>query len=143
MQFVFCYFVGSSFFHISLPFFFCPFNPLTLDEKEKRIERKEKIFLNKVRGQKWDDITVRLLPANQVCQVPWGKLDLHHQAFLIHSCCCFFFAHDYLTNSDQQQPTTTNQHQITTTRSLKKPQNSKCHQSLRNSLQLAKSSAKA
>jgi hypothetical protein len=34
-----CYFVSSSFFHHSPPFFY-PFNPLTLDRRKRRIERK-------------------------------------------------------------------------------------------------------
>jgi hypothetical protein len=46
----------SSFFH--------PFSPLTLDKREKRIERKGKRSLNKVRDQKRGDVIVRLLPAD-------------------------------------------------------------------------------
>ena len=52
----FSYFVGSFFFHL--------FNPLTLDRRERRIERKRKRSLNKVRGWEGGDVIVRLLYAD-------------------------------------------------------------------------------
>jgi hypothetical protein len=58
------YFVGSSFFHPSPPFFFHPFNILSLDKREKRIERKGKRSLNKVSGQERSDVSLILLPTN-------------------------------------------------------------------------------
>jgi len=42
-------------------FFLPPFNPLTLEKREKRIEREGKKSLNKVRGWKQGDVIVKLL----------------------------------------------------------------------------------
>lgn len=41
-----------------------PFDPLTLDKTEERIERKEKRSLSKVRCQKGGDFIARLLPVD-------------------------------------------------------------------------------
>jgi hypothetical protein len=46
----------------SIPFFH-PFNLLTPDKREERIERKVKRSLNKVRGVKGSNCIIRLLPA--------------------------------------------------------------------------------
>jgi hypothetical protein len=56
--------VGSSFFYASLPPFFQPFNPLTLEKREKMIEGKGKKSLNKVRGQRGVMLSIRLLPVD-------------------------------------------------------------------------------
>jgi hypothetical protein len=63
------YYMGSSFFHCSSTFL-PPFHPLTLDRREKRRERKGERFLNKARGQKRDNIIIRLLPADKGHQIP-------------------------------------------------------------------------
>ena len=56
--------VGSPSTHSTL--FSPPFYPLppTLGKREKEIERKEKRFLTKVRGQKGGSAMLRLLPAD-------------------------------------------------------------------------------
>lgn len=46
---------GFFFLPPSSPRFFHPFNPLTLDKREKRVEGKGKTSLNKVRGWKAGD----------------------------------------------------------------------------------------
>lgn len=46
--------------------FLLSFQPPTLNKRKKKIEGKGKRSLNKVRGQKGDDVIVRLLP------VDWG-----------------------------------------------------------------------
>jgi hypothetical protein len=48
----------SSLLDPSSPLFFSPFNPLTLDMREK--QRKGERSLNKVRGWKGGNVTVRL-----------------------------------------------------------------------------------
>ena len=53
--------------------FLLPCQPLTLDRREERMERKGKRSLNRVRGWKEGDIIFRLLCAD------WGKFDLRHQ----------------------------------------------------------------
>lgn len=63
---VFGYFVGSSFFCPSPPFSHV-FNSLTLDKREKRMEREGKRSLNKVRCQKEGGIILRVLPADYGC----------------------------------------------------------------------------
>lgn len=59
-----------------------PFNPVTLNRREKRIERKGV------------DILLTLLPADSGCGAPWGKVDLQHQD---RRSNFFFFAYNYLT----------------------------------------------
>jgi hypothetical protein len=70
---VFGYLVGSSFFHPSPYLSFHTFNPLTLDKREKWIERKGerkgKRSQNKVRG--WKGATLLL-----VLLADWGKFEL-------------------------------------------------------------------
>jgi hypothetical protein len=56
--------VGFTLFHPSPSLFFHPFNPQTLDKRDKRPERNGKRSLNKVRGWKVDDVITRLLPVD-------------------------------------------------------------------------------
>lgn len=92
----FCHFVDYSFFHPSPLFSPHPFNPLTLDKREKRVEGEGKRSLNKVRGQKESNI---LLTTD--FQVPWGKFDLAVRIssfFLLFLLCLGLTA----TNNNQQ-----------------------------------------
>jgi hypothetical protein len=58
----FGYFVGSSFFYPFLPFFFHPFNSLSLYKAEKRIDGKGKRSRNKVGVGK--GVTLSLSPSD-------------------------------------------------------------------------------
>lgn len=59
-----CYFVGSSFFY---PSFLLPSQPLTLDKRLKRIERKGKRSLDKVRDPKEGDLIISHRIVKTVC----------------------------------------------------------------------------
>ena len=111
----FGYSVGPFSFHPSPPLFY-PFNLLTLNGKEKRIEGKG------------GDVIVRLLPADQGCQGPWASLIF---AIRISS----FFLLLFLLCSrllNKPQPTAAKNDQpalraLAFIYPLKNPQNSKCH----------------
>ena len=99
---MFCYFVGSSFFYSSPTFLFHPFNPLTLDKREKRTKGKGEIP-ELSQGLERGNVIIRLLPAD------WGirffVASLIFASWYLVSW--FFFVHGYLTNHDQQQQPTT------------------------------------
>lgn len=112
-----CCFLDSSSFYPSLPLCFQPFNPLTLDRREKRAERKGKRSLDKARVQKGGDAILRSKGGDVILRSKGGDAilrsppdflmikvssSLGQAPSLLPGClissCCPFFAHKYLTS---------------------------------------------
>lgn len=96
--------LSSTLFH---PFVFHSFNPLIVDKREKKCEKRKWILIKPsgVIKVMIDDVIMRLLPADYGYQLPYGKLALARMSNFLFFLSFFFACYTLatMTNNNYQQ----------------------------------------